>query len=135
MVNGTDIRMGNWLLVVYASEKPNSLVINYQPKAIEPGDLCALNTCLPIALTNAVLEKCGFIYDEGMWCKYQSVEEGRVLVLQRSGNEGWFVEGVAIKTAPRYLHQLQNLFYALTGKELKVALETYHVFDPSSVIL
>ena len=47
MVSLKDIRVGNWLLVVFAPEKNSGTEINYQPKAVMKSDLAALNTFLP----------------------------------------------------------------------------------------
>jgi hypothetical protein len=135
MVSLKEIRVGNWLLVVFAPENHSGPVINYQPKAVEESDLVALNTFLPMPLTIDLLRKCGFIEEGGVWCKYQQVGEGRALVLKRKQKEEWYVADIKIKAPPLYMHQLQNLFYALTGKELKVALDTYRIFDPSMMVL
>jgi hypothetical protein len=135
MVSLKDIRVGNWLLVVFARENNSGPVINYQPKAVKESDLVALNTFLPMPLTIDLLRKCGFVEEAGAWCKYQQVGEGRSLVLKRKHKEEWYVADIKLKGAPLYLHQLQNLFNALTGKELKVALDTYRIFDPSMMVL
>lgn len=135
MVSLKDVRVGNWLLVVFAPEKNSHPVLNYHPKALKEPDLAALQTCLPIPLTADLLRRCGFVNEGGVWFKYQQVDEGRALVLRRKQQDEWYVKDTPIKAPPLFLHQLQNLYYALTGKELKVALDTYRIFDQSTVVL
>lgn len=135
MVSQKDIRVGNWLLMVFAPEKNTHPELNYHPKKVKEQDLAVLQTCLPIPLTSELLRKCGFVNEEGVWCKYQQVDEGRALVLRRRQKDEWYVKDIRIKAPPLFLHQLQNLYYALTGKELKVGLDTYRIFDQSTVLL
>ena len=62
----------------------------------------------PIPLTPEILEKCGFenSYKFGMvWHNYLK----RYAVV---------VNGESIENVPQNLHQLQNLYFALTGTEL-----------------
>jgi hypothetical protein len=77
----------------------------------------------PIPLTPDILEKCGFDMNPD-WEKY----DGYAAVLDL----GWLNIGMSIMggvclfdndnrstgTNIKYLHQLQNLYYALTGEEL-----------------
>lgn len=135
MVSSTEIRAGNWLLMEFEKEKNSRAVINYQPKAIKAKDFKLAPYCLPISLTTRLLDKCGFIYELRAWCKYRKIKENRVMVLQWKEKEGWLIGDQKIKVQPFYLHQLQNLYYALTGEELKVGLDTYKAFDRSTLIL
>lgn len=81
----------------------------------------------PIQLTEDVLFKCGFEYKTNLW-------ESKVYRL----NE-WFISfesGICVfgfkkttkspytmlKNDIKYLHQLQNLYFALTGEELEIKL-------------
>lgn len=135
MVPRNEIRAGNWLLMVFEKEKNSRAVINYQPKLVKAKDVKSVQHCLPISLTTKLLNKCGFIYELHAWCKYRRIKGNRVLVLQWKEKEGWLKGNQKIKVQPFYLHQLQNLYYALTGAELKVRLDTYNVFDHSTLIL
>jgi hypothetical protein len=135
MVSRNEIRAGNWLLMVFEKEKNSRVVINYQPKVIQAKDFKLASYCLPISLTTKLLDKCGFIYELHAWCKYRRLKGNRVMVLQWKEKEGWLIGNQKIKVPPFYLHQLQNLYYALTGDELKVGLNTYKAFDRSTLIL
>jgi len=79
-------------------------------------------------LTPEILEKCGFIDPAGNgWGLRLYLDESREIVqyLQDGGliryqtrSSGWTTQLPHIK----YLHQLQNFFYCLTGQELEVKL-------------
>ena len=83
----------------------------------------------PIPLTPEVLEKCGFDRLNKETMAVPSIWHStytRVLVktnfdLQERGSEWYWIEGNTIVEL-KYLHQLQNLYFALTGKELEVTL-------------
>lgn len=74
----------------------------------------------PIELTEEILLKCGFFYDS-------DVDTFKIsnypMQLDSYGFYGYmfimFGEGLCLI---KYLHQLQNIYFALTGKELKIKL-------------
>lgn len=107
---------GNWLY----SE------LNKQNFCATPEDIFNIsqnNSCASgIPLTPEILEKCGFIergslYSNGM---------GNALFFDfhKSNMHMAFYGGYMpiIKSNIKYLHSMQNLYYALTGEELKVQL-------------
>jgi hypothetical protein len=74
----------------------------------------------PIPITEEWLEKFGFVLDEGEWhippfevcIKYHEITGFRFCLHNEVDGTLTFVRKV------KYIHQLQNLYYALTGKEL-----------------
>jgi hypothetical protein len=74
----------------------------------------------PIQLTPKILEKCGFKMhkDKGLWRK----ENFYLHFYTLSENEYCFSYNNYKSASILYLHQLQNLYYALTGVELEVTL-------------
>ena len=72
-----------------------------------------------IPLTAAVLARCGFrdgsirVSNDVGWAFKLEIVKGGDMVLA--------VEEYALPVGCKYLHQLQNLFYALTGEELNVS--------------
>ena len=81
----------------------------------------------PIPLTRELLLKCGFSNDdddnknlflclsgESEFIEYDGREK-RFYVLFADGGDGG-----AVKTKVKYLHQLQNLYYSISNKELKI---------------
>lgn len=73
----------------------------------------------PIELSEDILIKCGFkndgtymVFDWLRWCNgFIQVDYG--------DDEGYWIQMVGYY---KYLHQLQNLFYCLSGKELEITL-------------
>ena len=117
MIQIEQLRLGNWF---ESNEK------YYQVQGIKPPGVIiaddnlnyyAPGFCNPIPLTPELLEKCGFanngqgIFDHPTWGSYLYPRNGAYLVSH--------VEGVAVK----HVHQLQNLFFALTGEVLTINLK------------
>lgn len=84
----------------------------------------------PIPLTPEILEKCGFVVNSGMHgYKYYYPNEDALWSIRQEGDRMWQVciivrydEIWKFNPIVNYLHQLQNLYYALTGEELNVQL-------------
>ena len=75
----------------------------------------------PIPLTPELLEKCGFEYDNGKECWEMDGECIDINIHPKEiGIEVDYWENSLIKC--KYLHQLQNMYYAITGEELEVKL-------------
>jgi len=78
----------------------------------------------PIPLTPDILDKCGFERGEAPWGGYLfsiSYEEKIRIVRDEMMGWTWPLYGTT-PVIVRYLHQLQNLIHALTGKELEINL-------------
>jgi hypothetical protein len=76
----------------------------------------------PIPLTPEILEKAGFNMEgKYIWLK---IDEAFELCTFASGTPGvgLYFEGQWLGDTFNYLHQIQNLFFALTGEELKIEL-------------
>ena len=73
----------------------------------------------PIELTEEILLKCGFVKDE-----FDNWEnETRLGLYKPEEFDGYLsVWGESTVGECNYLHQLQNLYYALTGQELEINL-------------
>jgi hypothetical protein len=77
----------------------------------------------PIELTPEILEKCGFIKQENGWYKFNILEDYINLYFERLTKTELSISGLGIKMPHiQYLHQLQNLYFALTGEELEINL-------------
>lgn len=82
------------------------------------------NEIFPIPLSPEILEKCGFSktsYEEQSWQISQS-ENGIVFCEDDKNGYCEVVLDFYSQVRVRYLHQLQNLYYALTGTELNINL-------------
>lgn len=71
----------------------------------------------PIPLTQELLEKCGFEYDQDDHGHYWTIDE---FVVELSGIEEGIFKLEQYRTIITTLHQLQNLYFAITGDELEI---------------
>lgn len=110
MIQKNELRIGNWIYIGELIGQVN-------------GD--SFNTTIefdPIPLTSEILEKCGF-------SKKGTIQLTRRIILDWSfGSEFWLSDADngddTLFTFDNItsLHQLQNLYFSLTGKELSVTL-------------
>lgn len=71
----------------------------------------------PIILTEEFLIKLGFVKkDEG----YGILTSMKQAVLISFGNHNCAINGLSFNNPIKYVHQLQNLFFALIGEELEL---------------
>jgi hypothetical protein len=116
MIKKTELRIGNYYLG--ASRGGYEIVTGRTIQQIEESKLNAL----PIPLTPEVLEKCGFIVDE---LGYSYVGINGISLCQTKANSVfpcWKDTKIGSKPI-KYLHQLQNLYFTLTGEELEIKSE------------
>ena len=98
-----ELRIGNWV------ETFEGVIQIQNGWEIDEG-----NECQPIPLTEEWLEKFGFEYsdlngDSGLW---------KIPPFQIYGKCNQFIYEYALDV--NYVHQLQNLYFALTGEELTI---------------
>jgi hypothetical protein len=82
----------------------------------------------PIPISAEILIACGFAVkadaqnDDNKWhCRYYiKMGNDDELGFGLGCFEDWFISGLQCPTNPQYLHQLQNLHFALTGSELEI---------------
>lgn len=135
MIKANELRVGNWvnrndLDGVYTVRSvcidrvhPINLIERDSVKNINWACECALSELEPIPLTPEILEKAGFEEDKLHECYviWNSVSNVAIeffdnqlqLVGQNSAEEIGHI---------KHLHQLQNLYFALTGEELNINL-------------
>jgi|GEM_PF-1916429 len=107
---------GFWLLIQYKD-------FNYEcPFRSDSSLELRSNQASPISLTHRLLtESCGFIcQDIG---QYSHEKLNRVVLdinTQINENSPDSDDDIVYLSIPKSLHQLQNLYYALTGEELKI---------------
>lgn len=122
------MRIGNWLMT------PGPLGI--EPFKVSAGfikmvaDSGSFGIVQPIPLTPEILEKAGFVVEgTGSVKKYTKLDfEGTGLVTDAEDGvvsvwvQIWSSWEYIDHKARLYLHQLQNLYFALTGEELNIEL-------------
>lgn len=128
-MNATELRIGN--IVFYNGENGKNepvryyCTINGADLRIMQDDENYLKSHEPIALTPELLEKCGFEkleFGNGFMFG-RSLGGGRIFLLKYNPlRTDCFYEHY-YGTKVQYLHQLQNLYFALTGEELEINLE------------
>ena len=117
MINPVELRIGNF---IYRQNGFHDKISAYD---FEHANFEALN---PIPLTPEILGKSGF--DSGVGGFFIKDSDGDWLLFNGLVNgvlePDMYYTGANIseKAKPKYLHQLQNLYFALTGEELKIEL-------------
>lgn len=138
MIQANELRIGDivqsktgvWLTVIQIS--PGSIMYDrFDMKAV--AGTCGIGEIFPIKLNSEVLETSGFARAELSRIYMKTIaHEGTdyPCTLQINFGEGIQIcrSGIGTLYAPvTSLHQLQNLFFALTGTELTINLEKVKV--------
>jgi hypothetical protein len=127
MINANELRIGNWV------DGGVNGSLYYRIKASDFANTDFTKT-KPVALTEDILIKCGFEKLYSGWFKKSyftdcneaaekmeiqyNVKSGRCAIYDTHLNGSPAMTGKSIE----YIHQLQNLYYALTGEELNIEL-------------
>ena len=121
-----DLRVDNW--VVFEPDGGEFIVSSIDVHN-EPNTINGLNIddLKPIPLTEDILLKCGFINKGSLYCL---MVNDRIIGIGYDGSFGLYNGEHAFSVGSsfnnnhriKHLHQLQNLFFALTGEELNVKL-------------
>lgn len=116
MIQTNELRIGNW--VDWNGEKGIINQILEYEVVFKCGEDTLISDLKPIELTEEILLKCGFVRD-GNTGYYTCEKVGFTINL--SGTIGYRACIWSNKHI-NHLHQLQNLYFALTGKELEIEL-------------
>jgi hypothetical protein len=112
-MNANELRIGNYAIV---KDAPIESIIRVRAQHIAEAEEHNPSWFLyPIPLTPEKLEKCGFIYRNDS----KDIMDNGYFVLYL-GDSIYFNSYPIVQV--KYLHQLQNLYFALTGTELTVNL-------------
>jgi hypothetical protein len=121
MIQANELRVGNWLINPFGGKGTVESIYLDSVKLKESNSFVPLVHCKPIQLTDEILLKCGFkkgdeyYFLNGYWASFDA---DFPLCF---GNEGCCQREI-IKQNIQHLHQLQNLYFALTGQELQITL-------------
>jgi len=128
-----NLRIGNWVRTVYPTNKEPFQVwpISFKQMPTDKKHNLALDTWEGIPLTDGWLQKFGFVHKkdncwhikvDGFWCSFNLYKPEKF--------DGYLVswayndtESITLRDI-RYVHELQNLFFALTGTELELKTES-----------
>lgn len=129
-MDAKEIRIGNWVNLIAIDQKIeiNSVIgtglgglFTWIEKGEEYED--SLTAVEPIPLTPEILEKCGFVKQteyiyENDKNLFEIIMNADQFFYGQWGSDGFSIDGIEL----RHLHQLQNLYFALTGEELTIKL-------------
>lgn len=125
MINANELRIGNIVAIKdqekYIVGEPNEYAvtdIGDRVGLVNRGkQQWAIEEINPIPITSEWLLKFGF-------AQINHIHDGEIFkkdwLRVSSDVFAWEWRGGYIKNAPRYIHQLQNLYFALTGEELTI---------------
>lgn len=135
MINANELRIGNKVKQAFATL---TILELYTEKCLctdfNRTNICTYKKLDPIPLTPEILEKCGFervkpkdddwwthpmlSFMNGYYLPYNSWTSANCFEIKSDK----FPEVVTHYTEAKHLHQLQNLFFCLTGTELNYRL-------------
>ena len=141
-MTANELRIGNWVMCQFRGEyKPHaikSIYFNDEEKLyfveLDNGFKCNVNGISPIELTNELLENLGFeltdkpivktdlrlsphfVYRKSIENIHIDIDPVLLFILQIGNGNMVNIRDV------RHLHQIQNAYYLVTGKELKIKL-------------
>lgn len=125
MIDPKEIRAGNWVLKITGTDRNAQSFYEYRSIAPDEYYYTFANVCFPIAITQSILGKSGFTHEFGDWYINRSAEgivDGLPFLRYRHADHCWYLEKNKLWSQPLYVHQLQNLFFALCNEELPVRL-------------
>lgn len=128
MIDPKEVRPGNWVMKITGMDVNRHPFFAYKAVAIDEYFYTFVKVCFPIPLTTAIFGKCGFKHSFGDWylnLEAEGIDDGLPFLRYRHTEKGWYLKTMKLPAQPVYLHQLQNLFYALTKKELNVQLGSF----------
>jgi hypothetical protein len=131
MIDPKEVRIGNWVIKVTGTDAQNAVYLEYRAVALEEYFITWAKVCFPIRLTPDILNICAFTQEQNAWKLpiNAPAQQAHTLFLHWRAEKDWYLNGLKLPFAPVYVHQLQNLYYALTGKELVVNLLPYQNTD------
>jgi hypothetical protein len=117
-MKASELRIGNWIYNTTTKEKVQvyPMMINQLSKLEDK------HNYKPIELTEEILLKCGFV--KQMEWTYCIDLKGNLKLVYYIGEKGWSIgnKNYSDFSNLKHLHQLQNLYFCLCGKELEINL-------------
>lgn len=126
MISSYELRVGNYVLVdkqlqqVSMIDERSSVTAMTSVDKMKISSNCTLDNIRPVVLTDDILKQCGFVYHDyfKFWQLVLGHEENRSeMDIDGDYNILDFMRKPVVKKVSS-LHQLQNIYYMLKGKEL-----------------
>jgi len=141
MINANELRLGNWVETytvmlsgswidkdgnVHGQDTITEPTIRQKQIDIKDLEIISkaggLATYRGIPLTGEILEKCGFVKEvdsgSGKPYEYHITFGDNYTLIYYPDLPDWELAGMPLPVSPKYLHQLQNLYWCLVGEEL-----------------
>lgn len=118
-MKASELRIGNYIILDGEQTQVDQIGSFFDQHMVEYINSRPLAAVKPIPLTPEWLERFGFervLHDERDWYNYPL---GLINPLNNYEDHGYMMSG-EFDLDIRYVHQLQNLYFALTGEELTI---------------
>lgn len=117
MIAAGELRSGNYLMKnsYYARITAQDIYL------IESGIIKFLK---PVPINAEILQKCGFEFSNGLF-------KNGDYCLEYAAWHGQYVKNGYVGKVLQYLHELQNLYFELTGEELKISINELTSLSPN----
>lgn len=131
MIKVTELRIGNFVEFHYPEEDSGGNMVGQSDiRQVRDGkDIDHVgewpDAYEPIPISPGVLGKCGFENNADAFGEFDSChedQEGNRIDCHKGVYKWWLVDRYSRFIEVKYLHQLQNLFLAISGEELNVRL-------------
>jgi hypothetical protein len=133
MIKANELRLGNiinWLSSDgWKFTRVNIKMLKLLPKREDVHEYLAAKD---VPLTPELLEKCGFVKTKMPFTGeigYAKSDEGNYFIGLVENAYGFSLHNPHFNLQIKYLHQLQNLYFALTGEELAIDMEVAIIKD------
>ena len=117
MIKASELRIGNYIIDPKDGSEKKVNIFQLGKSMIDDVNI----GYIPIPLTPEILEKCGFESKGHSTYWHINPDLSYVFKISHVGNGKWFSINATANKPIQYLHELQNLYFALTGEELEIA--------------
>ena len=129
MIQAHELRIGNYVLINGTRQQvnsisaggdlPDSALIAYCVGKVEEAEPCTSITVQPVPLSKEILAGCGFEFHDHFKFFQKKIDgRGTDMEINQDYDIIDFMRRPLVKKISS-LHQLQNIYFALKGKELK----------------
>ena len=126
MIDAKEIRAGNWVMINDGSNSVIQSQCVYKFVKEDEYSFTFAKQYFPIPLSAEILADSSFRHSFGNWFKNldaEGIEGGLPFLRYNLKARQWYLFERRLPFQPAFLHQLQNLYYALTNKELPISLQ------------
>jgi hypothetical protein len=128
MLDSKEVRAGNWVLKITGTDSNLKPFFQFKAVAADEFYFTFAKVCFPITITPSILGQCSFKHEFGDWymnIAEEGVEDSLPFLRYKDSDKCWYLRNTKLWAQPVYLHQLQNLYFALLHKELQICLDDF----------